>query len=185
MSNQIKRTSKFMSFVLRHDPGRIDLKLDLEGWAKVDDLLDKMNKNGVRIDLPLLQRVVEENDKKRFAFSDDGQSIRANQGHSINIDLALEPTVPPAKLYHGTATRFVDGIRKDGLVKMSRQHIHLSPDLETATRVGQRHGKPFILHIEALAMHEQGHQFFISENGVWLTDVVPANYISNFCDEQT
>jgi putative RNA 2'-phosphotransferase len=122
-------------------------------------------------------RVVESNDKKRFAFSPDGSSIRASQGHSVEVDLGLAPVAPPERLFHGTATRFLDAIRAEGLRPQSRRHVHLSPDEETAVKVGQRHGKPAVLLVHAGAMHRDGHVFYRSENGVWLTTVVPVGYL--------
>lgn len=122
--------------------------------------------------------IVEKNDKKRFSISSDGQKIRANQGHSINVNLALKTIEPPTILYHGTATRFLDAILMEGLKAGSRQHVHLSESIDIATEVGKRYGKPTILLINALEMHKKGHQFYLSENGVWLTKNVPVNYIS-------
>jgi putative RNA 2'-phosphotransferase len=131
----------------------------------------------VEIDRETLARVVAESDKQRFALSPDGRRIRANQGHSVAVDLGLEPRTPPEVLYHGTASRFVDSIRESGLHPAARTHVHLSPDEETAREVGQRHGKPVVLTIAAGRMHRDGRQFFQSANGVWLTDAVPAEYI--------
>lgn len=177
MDPSLVRTSKFLSLVLRHDPGKIGLRLDDAGWADVDALLSAAAAAGVRIDRPTLERVVAENDKKRFAFSEDGKRIRASQGHSVDVDLGLQPQTPPELLFHGTATRFVDSIRENGLHSASRTHVHLSADEATATSVGQRHGRPVVLTIAAGRMHRDGHAFYRSDNGVWLTDAVPAQYI--------
>jgi putative RNA 2'-phosphotransferase len=152
--------------------------LDQQGWAQVDELLEKANAHGVSLTPELLREIVEQNDKRRFALSDDGRRIRANQGHSIQIALGLEPVEPPALLYHGTATRFVDSIRQTGLRPGKRQHVHLSTDEETATAVGRRHGKPIIIIIKAGEMHAAGHSFYLSANGVWLTDGVSPEYLT-------
>lgn len=169
--------SKFLSLVLRHQPEKIGLQLDDQGWAEVEELLQRANAKGKQLTRTLLEQVVAENDKQRFSFSEDGRRIRANQGHSINIDLALTPTEPPAILYHGTATRFLDSIRAQGLHSGNRQHVHLSRDVETATKVGQRHGQPVVLIVQAAAMTSAGRLFWLSENGVWLTEAVPPEFL--------
>ena len=172
------KISKFLSFVLRHKPDAIGLTLDEQGWAYIDELINKAKQSGevTTLDRALIQEVVDTNDKKRFVISEDGQRIRAAQGHSIDVDLQLKPVKPPEFLYHGTATRFLDSILKEGLKPQQRQHVHLSKDIETATAVGQRYGKPVILTVKALLMHEQGFSFYISENGVWLTSAVPIEF---------
>lgn len=175
MTQSLTSASKFLSFVLRHKPDAIGLELDPEGWANIEELIAKAD---VPLDLKTLHEVVASSDKKRFAISDDGLSIRANQGHSIEVSLGLAPIEPPEFLYHGTATRFLDGIKEHGLLPQNRQYVHLSADAGTATKVGQRHGKPVILTIPALQMHKQGHHFFQAQNGVWLIDTVPAAAIS-------
>jgi len=177
MSKKYKNTSKLMSLVLRHQPEYINLQLDENGWAQVDDLITGINKKGVRLDRPLLEEVVKQNDKQRFIISDDGLRIRANQGHSINIDLALTPVEPPAFLFHGTVSKFMNAIKKEGLLKMTRQHVHLSEEMETAVNVGGRRGKPIVLTVRTGEMHKDGVEFFQSENGVWLTNHVAPNYI--------
>ncbi|WP_309387383.1 RNA 2'-phosphotransferase [Cerasicoccus frondis] len=182
MNDNFKKDSKYLSLILRHEPEKIGLKLDPQGWAEVDVLLDLLSRKGRRISRARLQAIVDTNDKKRFAFSEDGLRIRANQGHSVEVDLALEPTSPPAVLYHGTATRFEASIREQGLIKQSRQHVHLSDDLETAMKVGLRHGKPLILTVNTAAMLRDGHVFYLSQNGVWLTDSVAVQYL-RFPDE--
>ncbi|MEM6723827.1 MAG: RNA 2'-phosphotransferase [Bacteroidota bacterium] len=173
-----KHISKLMSLVLRHRPEAIGLELDSEGWANLDQLIDKMNQQGKQVDRALIEHIVATNNKKRFILSSDGNRIRANQGHSIEIDLALKAIEPPEILYHGTAIRFLKSIYESGLEKRNRQHVHLSANKATALDVGQRHGKPVILEIQALKMHQVGFVFYRSENGVWLTDHVPVHYLA-------
>lgn len=177
MNRELVRTSKFLSLVLRHRPESIGLVLDENGWASVSELLKLSAQQGRKISRALLERVVSENEKQRFTFNTDHSRIRANQGHSISVDLELKPTNPPDQLFHGTATRYLDSIRASGLTKQNRQHVHLSQDVDTASRVGWRHGKVVVLVIESGKMNQNGHQFFLSENGVWLTDVVPVEFI--------
>lgn len=174
-----KRISKFLSLVLRHQPEVIDLTLDENGWAEVDELMEKCARYERSFTLDELMEMVETNDKKRFIFNEDKTRIRANQGHSIEIDLALQPQQPPEFLYHGTAEANIPSILENGIEKRSRQHVHLSQDRETAIKVGMRHGKPVILTIETGKMHEAGIPFYLSENNVWLTDFVDARYIRN------
>ncbi|QHS61090.1 RNA 2'-phosphotransferase [Chitinophaga agri] len=174
---QTKNISKFLSLVLRHQPETIGITLDPNGWTDVQELLAKMNTRHYRITREQLQEVVDTNDKKRFAFNDDGTQIRASQGHSVEVSLGLPPATPPEYLYHGTVAKFLLSIRKDGLQKMSRQHLHLSRDRETAVNVGSRRGAPVILTIHTGQMHRDGFVFYLSDNGVWLTDSVPASYI--------
>lgn len=175
--NIAKSVSKFLSLVLRHSPEKIGLKLDENGWADVNELIEKCTKKGNRLDAELLDYVVENNDKKRFAYNDDKTKIRASQGHSISVELNLAETEPLEYLYHGTVGKFMENIRKEGLKKMSRQHVHLSKDKETATKVGSRRGVPQILTVRSGAMHRDGFKFYLSENNVWLTDEVPPKYI--------
>lgn len=174
--NYIKQ-SKFLSKVLRHQPEKIGIRLDPNGWIAVDELLAACSKHGIIIDREMLEEIVETNNKKRFAFSEDGLKIRANQGHSVSVDLNLESIEPPERLYHGTAGHYLPSIRKDGLVKGRRHHVHLSENPITARQVGQRHGKPVILQIAAREMHQDGFPFFRSANGVWLTEFVPVRYM--------
>jgi putative RNA 2'-phosphotransferase len=166
-----------MSLILRHKPETIGLTLDPNGWADIDELLRLAKAKGKALDRKVIEQVVADNDKQRFIISEDGSRIRANQGHSISIDLALTPREPPSVLFHGTATRFLDSIREQGLLHGNRQHVHLSLEQATAVNVGQRHGKPVILEVAAKRMHEEGHIFFLSENGVWLTEHVPTLFI--------
>lgn len=172
------RVSKFLSLILRHEPQKIGLVLDSNGWANVAELIEKANSNGMPIHFGLLDDIVKTNPKKRFAFNDDRTKVRASQGHSIPIDLAYEPQSPPAVLYHGTALQHLDSILENGLQKQSRHHVHLSDNRDTARAVGQRHGKPVVLRVSAATMQSQGFLFFRSENDVWLTDEVPPQFIA-------
>ncbi len=174
----IIQLSKTLSYALRHKPGKYGLTLDAQGWCDVDALLAAFSARQIELSRTLLEYVVEHNDKKRFAFNDAGTKIRANQGHSIGVDLDYAPMTPPPLLYHGTAERSLDPILKQGLHKQRRHHVHLSPDAETARNVGQRHGKPVILTIDAARMAADGYVFFRSANGVWLTEEVPVRYLS-------
>jgi putative RNA 2'-phosphotransferase len=173
-----KEISKFLSLVLRHQPEVIGIYMDENGWVSVEDLIKKCKSKNIHFDREGLNEIVSTNDKQRFAFSSDRSRIRANQGHSINIDLALEPQQPPATLYHGTADKNISSILTHGITKVSRQHVHLSTSIETSMVVGARHGKPSILCVDAASMHNDGYTFYQSENKVWLTDVVPFQYIS-------
>jgi putative RNA 2'-phosphotransferase len=177
MRNSLVKKSRFLSLVLRHKPETIGLTLDENGWIAIDTLLDAAKAYNRALTREELDEIVATNNKKRFAISQDGRRIRASQGHSLDVDLALQPRTPPPVLYHGTAVRFLPSIRKKGLQKMNRQHVHLSSTEETAKDVGSRHGKPAILLVKADAMHTDGYSFFLSDNGVWLTDTVPAAYL--------
>ncbi|WP_338767157.1 RNA 2'-phosphotransferase [Massilia sp. METH4] len=173
-----ERTSRFLSLILRHAPDTIGLSLDRNGWADVAELLATATAHGTPLTLETLRHVVAGNDKQRFAFSEDGLRIRASQGHSLrSVDLELAPAIPPAVLYHGTASRFITSIRQSGLKPGSRQHVHLSADRETAIKVGARYGVPVVLEVRAAELHTQGHVFYESDNGVWLTDAVPVRFI--------
>jgi len=170
--SDIVSKSKFLSLVLRHDPAKIGLTLDSNGWANVQDLLQKLH-----WDMKTLEYIVANNNKKRFAFNADKTQIRASQGHSINVDLQLTSKQPPDTLFHGTAATNVQSILASGLDKRNRQYVHLSSDTATARKVGERHGVPEILEINSKSMSEAGFRFFLSDNGVWLTDFVPPKYI--------
>ncbi|MCP5551015.1 MAG: RNA 2'-phosphotransferase [Akkermansiaceae bacterium] len=170
--------SKFLSLVLRHQPEVIGLPLDEEGWAEVSVLLNLLSRHGRATAIDQLRRVVAESDKQRFRFSEDGRFIRANQGHSIRVELNLAPRRPPEILFHGTATRFLDAILAEGLNPGTRQQVHLSRERDTAFAVGRRHGKPVVLTVSAGRMEADGFVFFLSDNGVWLTDRVPPIYLS-------
>ncbi len=178
MAPDLKRISKFLSLILRHEPAKFGVSLDAAGWTPVETLLAACRLHGHAIDRTTLERVVAENDKKRFSFDDTGERIRANQGHSVDIELGYAPADPPALLYHGTAMRFVEAIRAEGLRKMARHHVHLSADTTTACAVGQRHGAPAVLVIDARAMTTEGIAFFVSTNRVWLVEHVPARFIT-------
>lgn len=171
------RASKFLSLILRHEPERMGLQLGDAGWVGVGELLAAVNRNGVALTLDGLKHVIATSDKKRFAFSDDGQRIRASQGHSVEVDLQYPPQPPPEILYHGTATRFLDGIRHQGLQRMARHDVHLSAETKVTVQVGSRHGKPVLLTIRAGEMHRAGFVFRCSANGVWLVDLVPPQFI--------
>ncbi len=173
----MSRESKFLSLVLRHKPEEIGLQLDKHGWVLVDELLRKLKKANRKLSRDELFQLVESSDKKRFTLSEDGSRIRAAQGHSVDVDLGLEPRRPPDELYHGTASANLDAIFSDGLNSGSRRQVHLSTNPETAERVGQRHGKPVVLRVEAKRMFDDGFEFFCADNGVWLTDKVPASYL--------
>jgi putative RNA 2'-phosphotransferase len=169
------KVSKYLSRHLRHQPERIGLTPDAGGWVEIETLLAAAARHGFPITRAELDRAVAENDKQRFTV--DGTRIRANQGHTIDVDLGLEPVEPPAYLYHGTVPRFLDAIRAEGLRPMDRHDVHLSADRETATRVGARRGRPVVLSVDAAAMHRAGHTFRVSANGVWLTAAVPPAYL--------
>jgi len=176
MKDPYKATSKFLSYVLRHQPEAIGLLLDENGWALVKELIEKMNAAGRPVTEDQLKFIVENNDKKRFSFSDDFTRIGASQGHSIDIDLQLKELIPPAVLFHGTAIQNIESIREKGILKGDRHHVHLSADRETAGKVGMRHGKPVIIEIDSKRMSEDGIRFFLSDNNVWLTDHVLPGY---------
>jgi putative RNA 2'-phosphotransferase len=169
--------SKFLSRHLRHAPEDLGLTLEAGGWVRVEDLLAGCARARFLVTRDELQQVVEKNDKKRFSFDETGECIRANQGHSTEVDLQLQPRTPPDILYHGTATHVVDTLLRDGVKRMARHHVHLSSTIETATTVGKRHGKPVVLRVDAAAMHRDGIVFYCSDNGVWLTDAVPPHYL--------
>lgn len=181
--SQLVSASKFLSFVLRHKPGAIGLQLDGQGWADVQELIERAKEHGTVLSEALILDVVRTSDKKRFALSASGDFIRANQGHSIDVDLGLLKQTPRACLFHGTASRFLDSILAMGLVKGARHHVHLSADTETASKVGRRHGRLVLLAVASEQMDRDGHTFYRSENGVWLTDTVPAKYLSVLASE--
>jgi putative RNA 2'-phosphotransferase len=169
--------SKSLSKTLRHQPERIGVQLDDAGWCNVEELLDAYARKGTNISRETLDEVVHTNDKQRFSFNEDGTRIRANQGHSVEIELGYEPAIPPEILFHGTPQQFVETITRQGLKKMNRHHVHLHIDVETSTAVGRRCGKPVLLKVKALDMHQAGHEFFVTPNDVWLTDHVPREFI--------
>ncbi|QYD68223.1 RNA 2'-phosphotransferase [Paraburkholderia edwinii] len=176
---RLDEISKYLSYVLRHEPQTIGLQLDAEGWASIDSLITSAAKYGRSLDRTTIQTVVANNDKKRFSISDDGKRIRAIQGHSTPaVQRKYSEKEPPEVLYHGTATRFLKSIHELGLKAGARHHVHLSQDIPTALAVGQRYGKPAVLEIQAMRMHRQGFKFFLAENGVWLTQGVPAEFLN-------
>lgn len=177
MANRDVQLSKFLSLVLRHKPQEIGISLDPAGWVEVDELLRACTGRGMPLTRERLNAIVADNDKQRFAFSPDGRRIRANQGHSVGVELGYEPAVPPEILYHGTAEKYLESIRQTGLVKGKRHHVHLSFTRQTASAVGQRHGNLVLLEVQAGRMHREGHAFFKTPNNVWLTDAVPVEFL--------
>ena len=178
-NNELVEASKFLSYVLRHEPQAIGLTLDSQGWGSIDALLAGAAQHGRTLSRELIEAVAATSDKKRFEISADGQRIRAVQGHSTrSVDREFEPKQPPEKLFHGTASRFLDSIRREGLKPGARHYVHLSADEQTARAVGQRYGSPVVLVVEAGRMHEQGFVFHQAENGVWLTAIVPQEFIA-------
>ena len=183
MKNNDTSLSKFISLILRHKPEEIGITLDRYGWADTAELIEGIRAKGCEIDRETLERIVREDSKQRYSFSGDGKRIRANQGHSIPVEVEMPVTPPPEKLYHGTALRFLDSIKQSGIRKMSRLYVHLSPDEETAVKVGSRHGKPVVLVIDTAAMTADGYQFRLSENGVWMSEDIPWKYVAEVIGE--
>ena len=179
----INQTGKFLAYILRHNPSAVEIELDEHGFANVQQLLDGVNRTGRRLDMQTLEEIVAKDSKGRYSFNSDKSKIRANQGHSVQVDLQLEEKNPPDTLYHGTAERFLESIKQSGIQKRSRNFVHLSKDEQTATAVGIRHGKPVILVINAKQMAQDGFKFYISENGVWLTDSVPFKYVTQIISQ--
>ncbi|WP_199322606.1 MULTISPECIES: RNA 2'-phosphotransferase [Calothrix] len=177
MTNRLIKISKFLSKYLRHQPESLGIKLESGGWVNVQELLLACAKHQFPITLRELQEVVANNDKKRFSFDSTGTMIRANQGHSVEVDLQLEPVTPPNVLYHGTGHKSVESIMQTGIAKMLRHHVHLSANIATAKTVGARHGRPVVFAIDAASMYQAGYQFYCSDNGVWLVDNVPPEYL--------
>ena len=172
MDKKLTPKSKFLSLLLRHQPEKLELNMDPEGWVEVTELLEKTEWT-----MKELEEIVDTNNKKRFGFSDDKTKIRARQGHSLNVDLQLKELPPPSPLYHGTAQKNFDNIKEKGILKMNRQHVHLSDELDTARNVGSRHGTPFVFELDTKQMQEDGIKFYLSDNGVWLTDDVEPKYL--------
>ena len=168
----LTQTSKFLSLILRHKPEEIGITLDEHGWANVKELLA-----GLNIDMTTLEQIVSTDDKQRYSFNEDKTLIRANQGHSIPVDVELEKAQPPEFLWHGTGKKYIDSICRDGLISKSRLYVHLSSDAQTAISVGQRHGDVVLLRINARKMYQDGYKFYLSRNGVWLTKHVPISYL--------
>ena len=176
-NKKMRDTSQFISLVLRHKPEAAGITLDEHGWADVEALISGSCKNGVPLDREMLDEIVRTDNKQRYSFNEDGTLIRANQGHSIPVDVELEEKTPPDVLYHGTGEKYVPSIEKQGLIPKSRLYVHLSSDVDTAKKVGSRHGKPVIYRVDCRKMSEDGYRFFLSVNGVWLTKLVPAEYL--------
>lgn len=177
MDKREVKISKFLSLVLRHKPEEIGLKLNEAGWVPVAELMAACRENGFEFTVEELRSLVANSEKKRFSFSEDELLIRANQGHSVEVELGYQPAKPPETLFHGTAERFLASIKAQGLLKGNRHHVHLSADLETAIKVGQRHGKPVVLRVNSEKMQQDGLIFYLSTNGVWLTEHVPVPYL--------
>lgn len=173
-----QKTSKFISLILRHRPEAIGISLDTHGWADVEALISGINRSGGHtIDMEVLEEIVRTDEKQRYSFNEDHTKIRANQGHSISVDVDLEEKNPPDILWHGTGEKYVSSIDKKGLIPKGRLYVHLSSDIETARKVGSRHGKPVIYEIDCRKMKEDGYRFFLSANHIWLTKEVPAKYL--------
>lgn len=171
------KLSKFISLILRHKPEEIGITLDEHGWANVEELINGINNSSRKIDMEILEDIVYTDDKGRYSFNEDKTLIRANQGHSIPVDVELKEAIPPKVLYHGTAERFMDSIREQGIKSMSRLYVHLSDNISTAAKVGKRHGNCVILTIDTEKMHKDGIKFYLSENNVWLTKYIDCKYI--------
>ena len=165
--------------VLRHKPDAVGIKLDTHGWAEVSAIVSAFSKMGT-FTVAMLNEIVRDDEKKRYSFSADGTKIRANQGHSVKVDVELKEAVPPEVLYHGTGRKYVESINKEGLLPRQRLYVHLSGDTETALKVGKRHGEPFIYKILAGKMVVAGYKFYLSENGVWLTKAVPVKFLRSY-----
>ena len=174
----LSKKSKFLALVLRHNPSAAGIILDENGWANVDDLMVGANNKNVFIDNDVLDEIVRTDNKQRYSYNEDKTKIRANQGHSINVNVELEQKIPPIVLYHGTANRFVNSIMQNGLKPQNRQYVHLSIDMETAEKVGSRHGKPAILQMDTKIMSDAGVSFYLSKNKVWLTKCVDPKYLT-------
>ena len=173
----LEQTSKFIALVLRHKPEAAGITLDGHGWAQVDELIAGVSRR-MPLTREMLEEIVRTDNKQRYSFSPDHQRIRANQGHSIPVDVELKQTVPPDTLYHGTGEKYVESILREGLLPKSRLYVHLSRDAATAEQVGRRHGKPVLFLVDAAAMVRDGYAFYLSENQVWLTREVPVRYLT-------
>ena len=172
----LKQTSKYMSLILRHKPETIGITLDEHGWANVDELIEGISKTH-EFDMDILEEIVRTDEKQRYSFNEDKTKIRANQGHSVQVDVELEETEPPEELWHGTGEKFVSAIDEQGLIPKSRLYVHLSKDEETAKKVGSRHGRPVLYIVSSGQMYRDGYKFYLSKNGVWLTKKVPVKYL--------
>lgn len=175
--------SIYISLILRHKPDVIGITLDEHGWANVSELLKGINKTN-NITMEILEKIVDEDAKQRYSFNQEKTLIRANQGHSVNVDVDLKECVPPDILYHGTGVKYCSSINRQGLIPKSRLYVHLSKDIETATNVGSRHGEPFIYKVMAKEMYDNNYKFYLSKNGVWLTKQVPVQYLTTISNEK-
>lgn len=173
----LNNISKYMSLILRHKPDVIGIELDEHGWANVNDLISGIEKDNHGFNFELLEEIVRSDSKQRYSFNDDKSFIRANQGHSVNVDVELKEKEPPEYLYHGTGEKYVKSINQDGLIPKSRLYVHLSKDIKTAENVGKRHGKEIIYRINSGRMYRNGYKFYLSENGIWLTKEAPVKYL--------
>ena len=180
-----KNTSRFISLILRHKPETIGITLDEHGWADVQELIDGINHSGGHfLDMDRLEEIVRSDEKQRYSFNEDHTLIRANQGHSIPVDVELEEKTPPAILWHGTGEKYVESIDRQGLIPKGRLYVHLSSDQETARKVGARHGKSVLYRIDTAAMAADGYRFYLSVNKVWLTKEVPVKYLNKVMQER-
>ena len=179
MEKTLIEWSRFLAMVLRHKPPAVGIELDAHGWADVSAIVMAFSKMGV-FTLAMLKEIVRDDEKKRYSFNEDGTKIRANQGHSVKVDVELVEAVPPAVLYHGTGIKYVESIDKEGLLPRQRLYVHLSSDVETAMKVGKRHGKPFVYEVLAGEMARDGYKFYLSANGVWLTKCVPVKFLRSY-----
>lgn len=173
----LRNLSRYMSLILRHKPEVIGITLDEHGWASVNDLICGIEKNNPGFNMNILEQIVRTDSKQRYSFNDDKSLIRANQGHSVNVDVELKEKEPPEYLYHGTGEKYVKSINQDGLIPKSRLYVHLSKDIKTAENVGKRHGKEVVYRINSGQMYRDGYKFYLSENGIWLTKEVPIKYL--------
>ena len=179
MERTLIEWSRLLAMVLRHKPQSVGIELDAHGWADVSAIVMAFSKMGV-FTLAMLKEIVRDDEKKRYLFNEDGTKIRANQGHSVKVDVGLTEAVPPAVLYHGTGIKYVESIDKEGLLPRQRLYVHLSCDVETAIKVGKRHGEPFVYLVLAGEMAEAGYKFYLSSNGVWLTKCVPVKFLRSY-----
>ncbi|MCH5259215.1 MAG: RNA 2'-phosphotransferase [Lachnospiraceae bacterium] len=175
---KMKKISKFIAYILRHNPSAVGIELDEHGWADVSALIDGVCKTGRFVDMQMLEEIVVSDKKRRFAFNDGHTKIRANQGHSVKVDVEMKVLPPPDTLYHGTADKYIESIRVNGIIKQSRNYVHLSKDIQTALKVGSRHGKAVVLKIDARQMYCDGYVFLLSANNVWQTEQVPFKYVT-------
>ena len=183
MKNNDTKLSRYISYILRHCPEEVGISLDREGWADTRALIEGICAKGHTIDIKTLERIVREDSKQRYSFSPDKSRIRANQGHSIPVEVEMRTAEPPARLYHGTSEKALDSIKQNGILKMNRLYVHLSGDTETAFKVGSRHGKPVVLVVDTAAMSADGYVFKISENGVWQSEEIPWKYVTEIIRE--